>query len=152
MYIKAADGVDDENSRAGDTYPGTSANTEFTDTSTPNSLNWSNEPVNVPVTNIIEQDGIIRFQVGGGTSTWDFVKTNVPTDIRDVSATFTAEMSGNTAEVTETGFCWSLEENPTVEGEHKTAAMADGKFSAAVDNLQPGSNYGLTGSPTAGRL
>lgn len=143
MYIKAADGVDDENSRAGDTYPGTSANTEFTDTSTPNSLNWSNEPVNVPVTNIIEQDGIIRFQVGGGASTWDFVKTNVPTDIRDVSATFTAEMSGNTAEVTETGFCWSLEENPTVEGEHKTAAMADGKFSAAVDNLQPGSNYNV---------
>lgn len=143
MYIKAADGVDDENSRAGDTYPGTSASTEFTDTSTPNSLNWNNEPVNVPITNITEQDGIIRFQVGGGTSTWDFVKTNVPTDIRDVSATFTAEMSGNTAEVTETGFCWSLEETPTVEGEHKTAAMADGKFSAAVDNLQPGSNYNV---------
>ena len=143
MYIKAADGVDDENSRAGDTYPGTSASTEFTDTSTPNSLNWNNEPVNVPITNITEQDGIIRFQVSGGTSVWDFVKTNVPTDIRDVSATFTAEMTGNTADVTETGFCWSLEETPTVEGEHKTAAMADGKFSAAVDNLQPGSNYNV---------
>lgn len=143
MYIKAADGVDDENSRAGDTYPGTSASTEFTDTSTPNSLNWNNEPVNVPITNITEQDGIIRFQVSGGTSVWDFVKTNVPTDIRDVSATFTAEMTGNTADVTETGFCWSLDETPTVEGEHKTAAMADGKFSAAVDNLQPGSNYNV---------
>ena len=143
MYIKAADGVDDENSRAGDTYPGTSASTEFTDTSTPNSLNWNNEPVNVPITNITEQDGIIRFQVSGGTSVWDFVKTNVPTDIRDVSATFTAEMTGNTADVTETGFCWSLEETPTVEGEHKTAAMTDGKFSAAVDNLQPGSNYNV---------
>lgn len=143
MYIKAADGVDDENSRAGDTYPGTSASTEFTDTSTPNSLNWDNEPVNVPITNITEQDGIIRFQVNGGTSVWDFVKTNVPTDICDVSATFTAEMTGNTADVIETGFCWSLDETPTVEGEHKTAAMADGKFSAAVDNLQPGSNYNV---------
>lgn len=143
MYIKAADGVDDENSRAGDTYPGTSANTEFTDTSTPNSLNWDGEPTNVPVTNIIEEDGKIRFQVSGGTSVWDFVKTNVPSDIRDVSATFTAEMTGNTADVAEAGFCWSLDENPTVDDEHKTAVMADGKFSAAVENLQPGSNYNV---------
>ena len=143
MYIKAADGVDDENSRAGDTYPGTSANTEFTDTSTPNSLNWNNEPTGVPVTNITEQDGMIRFQVSGGTSTWDFVKTNVPSDVRDVTATFVGEMTGNTQAVKEAGFCWSLEENPTIDDEHKTATMEDGKFTASVDGLQPGSNYNV---------
>lgn len=143
MYIKAADGVDDENSRAGDTYPGTSANTEFTDTSTPNSLNWNNEPVNVPITNITEQDGIIRFQVSGGVSVWDYVKTNMPTDLRDVTATFNGEMTGNIKAVKEAGFCWSLEEDPTIDDEHTAAIMEDGKFSAAVDNLQPGSNYNV---------
>lgn len=143
MYIKAADGVDDENSRAGDTYPGTSANTSFTDTSTPNSLNWNNEPTNVPITNITEQDGMIMFQVKGGTSVWNFVKTNVPSDVRDKTATFTAEMTGNTSDVAETGFCWSIKDNPTIDDEHKTATMTDGKFSAEVDNLQPGSNYNV---------
>ena len=143
MYIKAADGVDDENSRAGDTYPGTSANTEFTDTSTPNSLNWANEPTGVPVTNIMEQDGVIKFQVNGGESVWDFVKTNVPADIRDKSATFTAEMTGKTENVTEAGFCWSTEDNPTIDGEHKTAEMKDGKFTLSVDNLEPGSIYNV---------
>ena len=143
MYIKAADGVDDENSRAGDTFPGTSANTSFTDTTTPNALNWNNEPTNVPVTNITEQDGLIKFQVNGGTSVWDFVKTNVPGDVRDTTATFTAEMTGNTQDVAEAGFCWSQDENPTVDGEHETATMADGKFTASVDGLQPGSNYNV---------
>lgn len=143
MYIKAADGVDDENSRAGDTYPGTSANTSFTDMTTPNSLNWNNEPTNVPVTNILEQDGKIMFQVCGGTSVWDFVKTEVPGDVRDVSATFNAEMTGNTHDVAEAGFCWSLEDNPTLDDTHKAAEWNDGKFSVAVDNLQPGSNYNV---------
>ncbi len=143
MYIKAADGVDDENSRAGDTYPGTSANTEFTDTSTPNALNWANEPTNVPVTNIMELDGLVKFQVSGGASVWDFVKTNVPADIRDKSATFTAEMTGKTENVTEAGFCWSTDDDPTVDSEHKTATMDNGTFTAAVDNLQPGTNYNV---------
>lgn len=143
MYIKPADGIDDENSRSGDTWPGTSANTAFTDTSTPNALNWNNEPTNVPVTNITEQDGIIKFQVNGGTSVWNFVKTDVPSDIRDVTATFTGEMTGDTQNVVEAGFCWSMEQNPTIHNEHTTATMTDGKFSAPAKDLQPGSNYNV---------
>lgn len=42
MYIVPADGIDNEVTRSGDTYPGKSANTSFTDTTTPNSLNWAN--------------------------------------------------------------------------------------------------------------
>lgn len=40
MYIVPADGIDNEVTRSGDTYPGKSANTSFTDTTTPSSLNW----------------------------------------------------------------------------------------------------------------
>ncbi|MBR2379287.1 MAG: M6 family metalloprotease domain-containing protein [Bacteroidaceae bacterium] len=66
MYIKPADGIDDTNTRNGDTYPGRSGNTEFTDNSTPNALSWAGEKTNTPITNIREEEGVIYFQVKGG--------------------------------------------------------------------------------------
>lgn len=143
LYLKAADGIDDVNSRAGDTYPGTSANTSFTDSTTPNSLNWNGEPVNVPVTNIMERDGKVLFQVNGGTSTWDFIRTNVPDEIRDTTATFTAEITSRTQEISETGFCWSADEAPTIDNDDHIAADDVTNPTCTVDNLKPGSNYNV---------
>lgn len=143
IYIKAADGLDDANSRPGDTYPGSSANTEFTDTSVPASLNWNGEPAGVPVTNIMEADGLVKFQVKGGVSAWDVVKTNVPTEVRDTTATFTAIIAGSTQEITEAGFCWSADESPTVDGTHGQAEVSAGGFSLTVSGLQAGSNYSV---------
>ncbi len=142
LYIKAADGTDDTISRDGDTFPGITANTSFTDTTTPNSINWDHEPTNVPVTNITEKDGLIYFQVCGGTSVWDVIKTNVPSDIRDDSATFTATIESNTEDVTEVGFCWALGEDPTYDGNREVAESVDSP-SCSVSGLEAGSLYNV---------
>lgn len=140
LYIKAADGTDDTNSRYGDTWPGTSASTEFTDYTTPNALNWNGEKTGVPVTNIIERDGKVMFQVKGGTSTWDFIRTNVPSAVSDTTATFTADITGRTQEVAEVGFCWAMGKEPTADDSHAVAADAANP-SYTVKNLIPGSSY-----------
>ncbi len=143
LYIKAADGIDDANTRSGDTYPGTSANTAFTDTTTPNSLNWNGDPVGVPVTSITEKDGVILFQVNGGVSKWDVIKTEVPDDVRDVSATFKAEITSHTQDVMEAGFCWDTDSDPTIDDAYNVATVTDGHAELKVDGLEPGSNYNV---------
>lgn len=146
MYIVPADNIDDDNSRTGDTYPGSSANTSFTDTSKPAAVNWDNEALGVPVTHITESDGIIRFQVSGGVSQWDVVKTDVPTEIYDTLATFHADVVSHKADVTEVGFCWRQgTAEPTVDGDgcdHATVADAT-KPELTVKTLEPGSNYNV---------
>lgn len=143
MYIKAADGIDDANTRSGDTFPGTSANTSFTDTTTPNSLNWEKEKLNVPVTNINEGDGIIKFQVSGGVSTWNVIKTEVPTDVRDVSATFTATVQNSKVDIDEVGFCWAIGNGePTMNDSHAAAADKSNP-KIEVNDLTPGSSYSV---------
>lgn len=142
LYIKPADCIDDTNSRAGDTWPGTTANTSFTDTTTPNSLNWNGEALNIPVTNIIEEDGKVKFQVCGGTSTWDFIHTDVPVEIRDTMAVFTAEVTSHTQEITEVGFCWAIGKEPTIDSNHATANNTENATYTAY-NLIPGSNYNV---------
>ena len=151
MYIVPADGIDDTNSRDGDTYPGKSANTAFTDTTTPNSLNWANEPVNVPITNIMEQDGNVLFQVSGGVSKWNFIKTLVPEDILDTKATFKANVESNNVDVDEIGFCWKLGSSvipslsdDKVDGESGNAKVDDLKNPVyTVDGLLPGATYSV---------
>lgn len=147
MYIVPADGIDNEVTRSGDTYPGKSANTSFTDTTTPNSLNWEKEPVNVPITNIMEQDGNVMFQVSGGTSKWNFIKTLVPEKIYDTQATFKANIESNKVDVDEVGFCWkegaSADPSLTdgVSGTGKVEDIKDASFTAK--GLQPGTTYSV---------
>lgn len=150
MYIVPADGIDDSNSRSGDTYPGSSANTEFTDTSTPAAINWNNEKLGVPVTNITEGEGIVRFQVSGGTSQWNTIKTLVPEDVRDVKATFKAEISNNAnGDIKEIGFCWNMaryESEPSIgSGNGSSEAKVDdiANPTLTVSNLQPGVKYNV---------
>ncbi|MGN1264167.1 MAG: M6 family metalloprotease domain-containing protein, partial [Prevotella sp.] len=143
LYIKAADGQDDNNSRPGDTYPGSSANTEFTDYSTPSALNWNGETTGIPVTNIVESNGKIMFQVKGGTSIWNSIRTNVPSDVRDTTATFTADILSHNSEVKEIGFCWSMStDEPDITNTHATASTVE-NATFTVSNLQPGCNYNV---------
>lgn len=51
----------------GDTYPGSSNNTSFTDNSKPAAKWHSGEKVGRPITNIREEDGIIQFDFMSGT-------------------------------------------------------------------------------------
>lgn len=140
MYIVPADGIDDANTRNGDTYPGRSGNTEFTDTSAPNSLNWKREKTNVPVTNINEMGGLVYFQVKGGVKEWPVIRTEVPVDIRDTSVEVAATVKNKTAEIAEMGFCWALKDEPVIEGPHRKTEIAD-RISYTITGLEPGSVY-----------
>lgn len=65
--IVEADGKLDEETRAGDSFPGTSHVTSFTDDTNPSMRSWSGAPLNKPITDISESsDGIITFKVMGG--------------------------------------------------------------------------------------
>lgn len=141
LYIKAADGIDDANSRSGDTYPGTSANTSFTDFSTPNALNWSGNPTNVPITNILERDGVVYYQAAGGSSTWNVINTGTPTGIRNDQAHFSASVVQKVGTVSEIGFCWEEGmKEPTVASSHKSVAVSDTP-EAVVSGLKAGTQY-----------
>ena len=142
MYIVPADGSDDNTSREGDTYPGSSANTEFTDYSTPSALNWAGKNTNVPITNIQETLGKIKFQVAGGSTVWDVVKTQAPDDIRDTSAVFYASLDVKTTQVTEAGFCWGLQQEPTISGKHQAVDNTK-QMTLKVTDLTPGANYNV---------
>lgn len=142
MYIKAADGIDDTNSRNGDTYPGRSGNTEFTDTSVPDALNWNREPTHMPVTNINEKEGVIYFQVKGGVENWPVIRTEVPSDIRDTSVKATATLKNKTQDIKEMGFCWALKEEPTIDGAHQKTDVAE-TIRHTITGLEPGSIYNV---------
>lgn len=99
MHIVPADGLDDANTRDGDTWPGLNAATEFS-----GYRSWAGEAIDIPLTNITElPGGNVRFQVCGGTSQWDAVHTLVPQDIRDTSAVFRADIATE-KEIVEAGF------------------------------------------------
>ncbi len=143
MYIVPADGIDDANSRTGDTFPGSTANTSFTDDTTPNSLNWNNERLNVPVTNITEEDGMIKFQVSGGVNKWNVIKTDVPEDVRDVSATFKATVNSANVDIDEIGFCWALGNGEPTLNDNNAAVEDTNNPKFTVSDLTPGSNYSV---------
>lgn len=59
--LKEADGIADNDTRAGDPFPGTSGRTFFTDEGTPNALSWSGLASNKPITQIAEANSMISF-------------------------------------------------------------------------------------------
>jgi M6 family metalloprotease-like protein len=50
---------------AGDSFPGTTNNTSFTDTTTPNAKAWDGSNTGKPITNIAENGGVISFDFVG---------------------------------------------------------------------------------------
>lgn len=141
LYIKPADGIDDDNTRSGDTYPGSSANTSFTDYTTPNALNWEGLPTNVPITNIIEHDGLVSYQAAGGSTKWNVIKTLKPGRLLDTEAELFATIEQHTGTINEVGFCWTEGFNePSVSSLHQTAPVST-SVSAVIKGLKPGTQY-----------
>ena len=64
--IEEADGTQTEASRPGDAFPGTKNVTTFTDETSPSMRTWLGKKLNMPITDIAENDGIITFKVKGG--------------------------------------------------------------------------------------
>lgn len=73
--IMEADGTQTLESDAGDSYPGTTGKTEFTDKTTPSSLTWDGSLLDKPITNIKETNGIITFDFE-----WEALATPTFTD------------------------------------------------------------------------
>ncbi|MCR5140857.1 MAG: M6 family metalloprotease domain-containing protein [Bacteroidaceae bacterium] len=73
MTIVPADGSRTKSTRswAGDLYPGSTGNTEFSDYSTPASLTNQNLPLSKPITDIKEENGVVtcNFMKGRGETT-----------------------------------------------------------------------------------
>ena len=85
--IIEADGVASATTMPGDPFPGTTNVTEFTSTSRPAMTTWIGVPVNMPITTIREQDGIIYFRVKGGGDRIEPVNALEATNITPVSFT-----------------------------------------------------------------
>lgn len=64
--LEEADGTQSEYTRDGDSFPGTSGVTTFTDNTRPSMKTWANKGFNLPLTEIAERNGIITFKVAGG--------------------------------------------------------------------------------------
>lgn len=71
----------------GDPFPGTSYNTSFTNTSIPAMSTWIGVPIDMPLTNIREQNGMIYFRAKGGGDRIDPVTALEATDITPLAFT-----------------------------------------------------------------
>lgn len=92
LYIKAADGVDSDLNREGDTWPGMTGATSFTDDTQPSARNWHGDATHTPLSNIREtEEGRVMFQVGRGESQWQVLRALRPEHVRADAATLVAE-------------------------------------------------------------
>lgn len=143
LYIKCADNIDDDNSRSGDTYPGNTANTSFTDFTTPNALNWAGYATNVPVTNISELNGVVRYQVSGGKTRWNVITTLKPTRILDTQAMMSCQVEQTNGNIAEMGFCWCEGfAEPSVASAHQTVTPGT-TASSVISGLKAGTQYSV---------
>lgn len=65
--IEEADNLKTENTRRSDIFPGSYAITSFTDNTLPGMTAWDGTPLQKPITDIVELNGIIYFDFMGGT-------------------------------------------------------------------------------------
>jgi len=144
MYIVPADGINDDLTRKGDTFPGTTGTTDFTDETFPDAISWTGEKLHTPITNITEEaDGIIRFQTKGGTGTQSFVRTTPPTDaqISDTTIVLGAKVIEQRQDIVEMGFCWSATNDfPTTADDTLHVQVADA-VSATLSGLSEFTTY-----------
>lgn len=80
--IEEADGSQSEYTRSGDSFPGTANKTSFTASTSPAMKTWNGTAINYPITDIVESNGLITFNVlGGSTETVPAVTVNEPQDV-----------------------------------------------------------------------
>lgn len=145
LYIKAADGVNSELNRDGDTWPGLTGASSFTDDTQPSARNWHGDCTHTPLSNIREtEDGRVMFQVGRGQSQWDVLRVLRPEHVRADAATLNAEFR-LAAPATEQGLVWAegRDVQPVVE-QHSHRALtpdAEGKASVRITGLKAAQSY-----------
>lgn len=85
--IEEADGTQSDYSRAGDAFPGTSGVTSFTDDTKPSMKTWAGKRLNLPITDISENNGVITFNIAGGAIVPQATVAEEATDVTPTSFT-----------------------------------------------------------------
>lgn len=83
--IVEADADQSEATRAADPFPGTSGIRSFTASTYPALEDWSGQGIDLPITGIREEDGVIYFEVLGGVFEIDPVTLNEPENVTATS-------------------------------------------------------------------
>ncbi len=146
--LEEADNILTEHSRAGDSFPGTAGVTSFTDDTKPSMKTWRGAALNLPITDITENNGVISFKVAGGIPLPAEVTLLEAADITPRS--FTARWNG--ADDCDTYWLTVTEgvDRTPVKGYNNLAVGDTTAF--AVTGLNPGSTYyyTVTGENRAG--
>lgn len=131
-------------SRAGNPFPGTSNNTNFTDTSTPNSKTISGANLNRPITNIAENTTTknITF-IYGDTDATRPVVTTVSAEGFSESINVTASVSnGQSLNIIERGVCFSDTTSvPTILCSTNIATTSTNNYTVSLNNLNENTEY-----------
>jgi M6 family metalloprotease-like protein len=136
-------------SAAGDPFPGTTNNTSFTDTTTPNSKAWNGADSGVPITNIAENGGVISFDVGsGGGGDQEMYVGNINVTVakqgKNYKATATITIlgspSGNPVEGASVDVTWS----GVVNGSDSKTTISNGTVSFTSARVQSTGPFTIT--------
>lgn len=136
--LEEADGTQNEYSRDGDAFPGTSNVTEFTADTRPSLKAWNGTAIDVPLTDIQEIDGNIRLKISGGGADLPDPQILEPTDITPYG--FTAKWKADPMFSTLLSvFTLNGEQRNYVEGYN----MRDMKKATqcVIDGLNPSTTY-----------
>lgn len=136
--IVEADNMPTELTRSGDPFPGANNVTRLTDDSTPAMSTWTSVKIGMPITDIMEQDGVITFKVSGGGDRIESVTATEATDVSPVSfrANWQGRVSINKYEV---DVCLDAEVVPMVTLVKETRSTADCFID--VEGLSPSTGY-----------
>lgn len=137
--IEEADGTQSENTRAGDTWPGTSGKTEFTKDTRPALRTWGNVGIDLDIKNITESRGEISFTVGDVVAPEPDPVTALEVDSAEITpTTFVARWTPS-----ELATSYRIEVKDSeggYPGKWKLCDVGSNNF-VTVTDLQPSSDY-----------
>lgn len=141
--IEEADNRRSEYSRAGDAFPGTAGVTSFTDDTSPSMRTWSGAALNLPITDITETDGIIRFAVAGWHEQSDTLQALEATEVTGISFTANWEPSP-----VATSYKISVYTKQTTSGGRIVTSFVDGYNMRETDGVRATAVTGLNPATT----
>lgn len=148
--IEEADNSQSEYSRDGDSFPGYSNKTSFTAQTSPAMKTWNGNAVNFPITGITESDGIITFNVLGGSDVQiEPINTLEATDVTAESFTLNWESPAQGCDAILNLYTKDAEGNAEHVAGYRNRNMGSAT-SVAVAGLQPMTAYYYTVAHSSG--
>lgn len=132
------------NNRAGNPFPGTSANTSFTDNTTPNSKSRAGLNLNRPISNIAENTstGGITFLYMDTDNARPVVTTLGAETFADSIRVNAMVNDASSSAIIERGVCYSTSVRiPTTADSTVISTASSNQFAVVLDNLQPNEEY-----------